>query len=204
MMHYIKGEMVSIHPAYVVIETNNIGYGFHISLNTFSAIQHEKKVQLFTHIHVKNEGNNVTGIELFGFYEEGEKEIFLKLISVSGIGVNTARMMLSSLTANEVEKAIMQGNVSLIQSIKGIGPKTAQRAILELKDKIGGTTSSNTATSGNLNVQQTMSIQEEALQALMSLGIGKPLAEKALGKVIHQGDDPKTVEELIKKALKSL
>jgi Holliday junction DNA helicase RuvA len=202
MMHFIKGELVSIHPAYVVVETNQIGYGLHISLNTFTAIQHEKLVKLFTHLHVKNEGNNVTGIELFGFYEEEEKEIFLKLTSVSGIGVNTARMMLSSLTASEVERAILQGNVALIQSIKGIGPKTAQRAILELKDKIGGTTSSTGA--GSAHLQQKMTIQDEALQALVSLGIGKPLAEKAIGKLINSGEIPLTVEELIKKALKAL
>ena len=159
-------------------------------------------MKLFTHLHVKNEGNNVTGIELFGFYEEEEKEIFLKLTSVSGIGVNTARMMLSSLTASEVERAILQGNVALIQSIKGIGPKTAQRAILELKDKIGGTTSSTGA--GSAHLQQKMTIQDEALQALVSLGIGKPLAEKAIGKLINSGEIPLTVEELIKKALKAL
>ena len=202
MMHFIKGELVSIHPAYVVIEINQIGYGLHISLNTFTAIQHEKQIKLFTHLHVKNEGNNVTGIELFGFYEEEEKEIFLKLTSVSGIGVNTARMMLSSLTASEVEKAILNGNVSLIQSIKGIGPKTAQRAILELRDKLGGATSSSST--GASNSQQKMTMQEEALQALVSLGIGRPLAEKAIGKIVNNGDSSQTVEELIKKALKAL
>jgi Holliday junction DNA helicase RuvA len=111
-------------------------------------------------------------------------------------------MMLSSLTASEVERAILQGNVALIQSIKGIGPKTAQRAILELKDKIGGTTSSTGA--GSAHLQQKMTIQDEALQALVSLGIGKPLAEKAIGKIINSGEIPLTVEELIKKALKAL
>jgi len=202
MMHFIKGEFVTINPAYVVIEVNQIGYGLHISLNTFTAIQNEKVIKLFTYLHVKNEGNNVTGVELFGFFEEGEKEIFLKLISVSGIGVNTARMMLSSLSASEVEKAILQGNVSLIQSIKGIGPKTAQRAILELKDKISG--SSSSSLHGANTFQEKFTIQEEALQALISLGIGKPMAEKAIGKILNNGDSSTSVEELIKKALKAL
>ena len=199
-MYFIKGEIVQINPAHVVIETNGIGYGLHISLFTYSTIQQQKQCKLYTYLHVKNEGSNVSGIELFGFHEEAEREVFLKLTSVSGIGVNTARMMLSSLTPNEIEKAILQGNVSIIQSIKGIGPKTAQRAILELKDKISGsaTTSSSTGI-----IQQSMGIQEEALQALIALGIAKPMAEKALGKIVMSNKDI-SVEQMIKLTLKSL
>ncbi len=200
MMYFIKGEIVMINPALVVIETNGIGYGLHISLNTYSSIQTQKHCKLFTYLHVKNEGSNVSGIELFGFHEEAEREIFLKLTSVSGIGVNTARMMLSSLHPSEIERAILQGNVALIQSIKGIGPKTAQRAILELKDKISGTSSSD-ASMGM--VHQHMGKQDEALQALIALGIAKPMAEKALGKIIGNKQDL-GVEEMIKLTLKSL
>jgi Holliday junction DNA helicase RuvA len=142
----------------------------------------------------------VSGLELFGFHEEAEREIFLKLTSVSGIGVNTARMMLSSLTPIEIEKAILNGNVALIQSIKGIGPKTAQRAILELKDKISGTSSTSSSTG---MIQQKMGVQDEALQALIALGIARPMAEKALGKIVGTNQDA-SVEQMIKLTLKSL
>ncbi len=200
MMYFLKGAIATINPALVVIESNGIGYGLHISLNTYTAIQNLKECKLYTHLHVKNEGSNVSGLELFGFHEEAEREIFLKLTSVSGIGVNTARMMLSSLTPIEIEKAILNGNVALIQSIKGIGPKTAQRAILELKDKISGTssTSSNTGM-----IQQKMGVQDEALQALIALGIARPMAEKALGKIVGTNQDA-SVEQMIKLTLKSL
>lgn len=200
MMYFIRGEIVAINPAHVVIETNGIGYGLHISLFTFSSIQQQKQCKLFTHLHVKNEGSNVSGIELYGFYEEAEREIFLKLTSVSGIGVNTARMMLSSLNPSEIERAILNGNVALIQSIKGIGPKTAQRAILELKDRIA---SSSTSANGGFEITSSRGIQSEALQALIALGIAKPMAEKALSKVT--GMNPNAgVEEMIKLTLKSL
>ncbi len=199
-MYFIKGEIVQINPAHVVIETNGIGYGLHISLYTYSSIQLQKQCKLFTYLHVKNEGSNVSGLELFGFHEEAEREVFLKLTSVSGIGVNTARMMLSSLNPSEIERAILQGNVSLIQSIKGIGPKTAQRAILELKDKISGTGTSSSTTGA---IQQSMGIQDEALQALIALGIAKPMAEKALGKIVSSNKDA-SVEQMIKLTLKSL
>lgn len=199
-MYFIKGEIVHINPALVVIESNGIGYGLHISLNTYSSIQHQKQCKLYTHLHVKNEGSNVTGVELFGFHEESEKEVFIKLTSVSGIGVNTARMMLSSLSPLEIERAIVQGNVTLIQSIKGIGPKTAQRAILELKDKFGPGTGQSSSSGTEMS---SRGVQDEALQALIALGIAKPMAEKALAKVLVSSRDS-SVEEMIKLTLKSL
>jgi len=199
MINYIRGKIQEINPAYVVLDVNGIGYGMHISLNTYTAIQHLQECRLFGHLHVKNEGSSVSGIELFGFHEKAEKEVFEKLISVSGIGVNTARMMLSSMSYQEVESAIGQGNVSLIQSIKGIGPKTAQRVILELKDKVGKHSDLGSIPA----IKTSFTMQDEALAALVSLGIAKNMAEKALGKAMSQGEAA-SVEALIKQALKVL
>lgn len=200
MIAYIKGRITDIHPAFVVLEINGVGYGMHISLNTYSTIQTLEECKLFTYLHVKNEGSSVSGIELFGFAEREEKEVFEKLISVSGIGVNTARMMLSSMSYREVEAAILQGNVGLIQSIKGIGPKTAQRVILELRDKVGKYAS---AEGGTGAVKQVFGLQDEALAALVSLGIARNMAEKAVSKALTKGGMD-TVEALIKESLKAL
>lgn len=200
MMHFISGDIVQIHPAFVVLESNGLGYGLHISLYTYTSIQAEKSCRLYTHLHVKNEGSSVSGIEMFGFHTEHEKDIFIKLISVSGIGVNTARMMLSSMQPDEIEKAILHANVAAIQAIKGIGPKTAQRAILELKDKI--VQNGNKAASNSMAIQH-MSKQDEALQALIALGIAKPMADKALSKIVATHPNS-SLEEMIKLTLKNL
>lgn len=196
MISYIKGKLVDISPAAAVVEANGMGYYLNISLNTFSAIQNAQEVQLYTYLHVKNEGGNVGGIELFGFKNPSEREMFLKLISVSGIGGNTARLMLSSLSAEEIASAILSGNVALIQSIKGVGPKTAQRVVLELRDKMSGVQTKTENGQGSFS-----SAREEALLALTALGIARNTAEKAVNKVI-QSKPEAAVESLIKEALK--
>ena len=169
-----------------------------ISLNTFEKIQHLESCRLQTSLIVKNENQSVSGFDLYGFYEESEKDLFEKLISVSGVGAATARVMLSSFKPEEIKNAILTENEAMIQSIKGIGPKSAKRIILELKDKVGKL-SGETFLAPTLN--NTM--KEEALFALLALGFNKQAAEKVLMKLLS-GSSNWSVENLIKEALKML
>jgi holliday junction DNA helicase RuvA len=194
MYAYIDGKLVFRSASFVVIDAGGVGYHINISLNTYAKIGTTEKCKLLTWLHVKEDAHT-----LYGFADEGERRLFLHLISIPGIGPNTGRMMLSSITPEEIQNAIIAGNVSLIQRIKGIGPKSAQRLILELQDKLrkeGAETLSVTP----LN----KTAPEEALSALVMLGFARNVAEKALEKEISKTSDNLTVEQLIKAALKNL
>lgn len=193
MFEFIKGRLSDLNPTYAIIDTGDIGYFIHISLNTYSKLTKDSDIQLYIH-HVIREDANL----LFGFFNHHEREIFRMLLSVSGIGANTARMMLSSLTPSEVEQAILEGNVALLKSIKGIGTKSAQRVIVDLKDKIG-----KGAEIGEVFALQSNTIKDESLSALVMLGFSKTYAQKVIDKILFKEKDI-TVEELIKKALKAL
>ena len=200
MISYIKGKLVEKNPAYVVLETaGGIAYFIHISLATFSKIRAKEgeELQLHTHYIVKEDAHT-----LYGFHDQKERELFRLLISVNGIGPNTARLILSSLNIHELAHAIATENVSTIQMIKGIGQKTAQRVIIDLKGKIEKTVASN-VNAAKIN-STCNNNRNEALSALISLGFVKNSAESTLDKIIQTEDVQLTVEELIKKALKIL
>jgi Holliday junction DNA helicase RuvA len=194
MYAYIDGKLVFKSPAYVVIDAGGVGYHINISVNTYSKLGEAERCKLFTWLHVKEDGHT-----LYGFAEEGERRLFLHLISVSGIGPNTGRMILSSITPQEIQAAIVSGNVSQIQRIKGIGPKSAQRMILELQDKLKKD-GPDTLTM----VPVSITAKDEALSALVMLGFARNAAEKVLDQEVNKNGGNLTVEQLIKSALKSL
>jgi Holliday junction DNA helicase RuvA len=194
MYAYIDGKLVFKSPAYVVIDAGGVGYHINISLNTFSKIGDAERCKLHVWQHVKEDAHT-----LYGFFEEGEKRLFLHLISVSGIGPNTGRMMLSSITPQEIQAAIVQGNVTQIQRIKGIGPKSAQRVILELQDKL-----KKDGPDTLISMPANNTVKDEALSALVMLGFARNAAEKVLDAEIGKNTGTLTVEQLIKSALKSL
>lgn len=193
MFEFIKGKVSELTPTFAIIDTGDIGYFIHISLNTYSKLTKDSDIQLYIHQVIREDANL-----LFGFFNHHEREIFRMLLSVSGIGANTARMMLSSLTPSEVEQAILEGNVALLKSIKGIGTKSAQRVIVDLKDKIG-----KGAEIGEVFALQSNTIKDESLSALVMLGFSRTYAQKVIDKILLKEKDI-TVEELIKKALKEL
>lgn len=195
MYNHIKGRLVEKNPAYVVIEANGVGYLINISLHTYSKLPDSESVMLFTHIIVREDS-----WQLFGFAEKQEREAFKLLISVSGVGPNTGRIILSSLSAQEVESAILLENAPLLTSIKGIGAKTAQRIILDLKDKFGKGISTPTPISGGVN---TASGRAEAVSALEILGFNRLQIEKAVNKLLQE-EAELNVEEIVKRALKVL
>ncbi|WPY98214.1 Holliday junction branch migration protein RuvA [Christiangramia sp. OXR-203] len=193
MIHHLKGQLIEKNPTYVVIGCNGIGYTVNISLHTFSLIPESEAISLYTYLQVKEDSHT-----LYGFIEKSEREIFKLLISVSGVGTSTARVMLSSLQPKEVINAIATGDVPTIQSVKGIGAKTAQRVILDLKDKVLKVMGDDEVlmTPNNTN-------KEEALSALEILGYNRRQAGKVVEKILK--DDPEsTVESIIKMALKKL
>ena len=196
MIAYIEGKIAVKEPAYVVMETHGLGYEVKISLNTYQAIKDLDRCKLFTHLHIKEDAHT-----LFGFSNGSEKKLFLDLISISGVGPGTGMVILSSMSAADLKAAIVNGHTTLIQSIKGIGAKTAQRIILELKDKLQkedpGTVSVNFSENRNNTAYQ------EALSALVTLGFNKNLAEKSIYGILKKHGDQITVEEIIKLALKS-
>ncbi|CAN5452390.1 Holliday junction branch migration protein RuvA [soil metagenome] len=194
MYAYIDGKLVFKSAAYVVIDAGGVGYHINISLNTYSKLGDAERCKLFTWLHVKEDAHT-----LYGFADEGERRLFLHLISISGIGPNTGRMMLSSITPEEIQNAIIAGNVSLIQRIKGIGPKSAQRVILELQDKLRKEGPDTLSV-----IPMNKSAKDEALSALVMLGFARNVAEKALEQEISKNGGNLTVEQLIKSALKSL
>jgi Holliday junction DNA helicase RuvA len=194
MYAYLQGKFTYKSPAQVYVDVNGVGYEVNISLNTYSAIQAASEGRLYTYFQVKEDGHT-----LFGFFDRSEKEIFIQLISVSGIGAATARMMLSHLKPIEVQRAIAQGNVKLLESIKGIGKKTAERLVLELRDKVEKIDTGHIAEAAVGN-----SLKQDALNALVALGIAKPQAETAIKKVYHQQPHISNLEELIKKALQAI
>ena len=196
MYTYIKGELTEITPTAATIENNGIGYELQISLQTFAEIQGLRDVMLYIHHHIRED------VEMwYGFATKDERSIFRMLIEVNGIGPNTARMMLSSMNSTEIKTAIISGDVNRIKSIKGIGIKTAQRVIIDLKDKIA---KGGEDVSSALLVQENISANmEEALSALVMLGFAKSAAEKVL-KSVYKENPQYTLEELIKFSLKRL
>jgi len=199
MYSYIRGKLVEKNPAYCILECNGIGFHIHISLNTYSKLI-EENCLLYTHLSIRNEATTPVGFSVYGFADEEERGVFRKLISVSGVGNNTALLMLSSLSTTELIQAIITGNVVLLQSIKGIGGKTAQRIIVDLKDKFDKQGSSD---SGFFPIQQNTG-KSEALSALVALGFNKNASEKTLDKIIQKEGTGLTIERLVKEALKNL
>ncbi|WP_163710413.1 Holliday junction branch migration protein RuvA [Mangrovibacterium lignilyticum] len=194
MYEYISGKIAGLTPATAIIEAGSIGYFLHISLNTYSAVNGQQTVKLFLHQVVREDAHL-----LYGFADHDERELFRLLISVSGIGSSTALMMLSSLTPDEIRKAILEENVNLLKSIKGIGAKTAQRVIIDLKDKIGKLPASDQI----LMTGADNTIRDEALSALVMLGFTRKNVEKEIDKILKSNPGV-TVEQMIKTALKSL
>ena len=194
MYAYVEGAFTYKSPAQVYVDVNGIGYEVNISLNTYGAIQQLEKGKLYTYFQVKEDGHT-----LFGFFDKAEKEMFILLISVSGVGASTARIMLSHMKPEEVQRAIAQGNVKLLESIKGIGKKTAERLVLELKDKV-----IKVSAESILPVIASNRLQQDALNALVALGISKPMAESSIQKINLAQPNITNLEELIKKALKVL
>jgi Holliday junction DNA helicase RuvA len=197
MIDYLNGKLVHKDPTYVLLDVGGIGYHVNISLQTYSKIKDEEQLRLLTFLHIKEDAHT-----LYGFKEQHEKRLFLLLISINGVGPNTGLMILSSLSSEEIEQAILSGDVATIQGVKGIGTKTAQRIILELKDKVGKSTSGETAAPLGF-LQGGNKIREEALQALMTLGFPKAVAEKNLAIVLKKSGGNLSLEELIKASLKT-
>lgn len=194
MIEFVEGEVREITPTYVVINTGGLGYKLHISLNTFDKIKDMKQLSLFSHLSIKEDSHT-----LFGFAGPQERLIFRELIGVNGIGPTTARMVLSSLTEHEVLHAILNGNIALLKSIKGIGPKAAQRMVLELQDKFKKIDANVSTPAAGVQAQI-----EDAVEALTALGFARRSVEKVLIRVSKDLDDAADTEELIKKSLKLL
>lgn len=197
MISYIKGLLTHKSPTSVIIEAGGIGYDINISLNTFSQLESKEQIQLHTVLLVKEDSHT-----LFGFYDTDERKMFLHLISVSGIGPNTARVILSSMKPEEARNHILTENVAAFNLIKGIGPKTAKRLILDLKDKLtkDGFTASSASKPGQAPNGQ---VQKEAISALMALGFPRSIVQKAITR-LAQKEELSDVETTIKKALKEL
>jgi Holliday junction DNA helicase RuvA len=193
MITHIRGKLIEKNPTYAIIETNGIGYFLNISLNTFSQIPDNESVFLYTYLSIKEDSNT-----LFGFIDKTEREIFKLLISVSGVGPSIARTMLSSMSTDEIQQAIGSGDADTIQSVKGIGAKTAQRVLVDLKDKI-----SKTYLVDEVSVALDNTNKNEALSALEVLGFAKKQSEKIIDKILKE-DKTLSVAQLIKKALKIL
>lgn len=193
MIAFLRGDFVNKTPTLVHVDVGGVGYELQISLNTYSKIQHLERGILLTYMHVREDAQI-----LYGFFDVAEKELFIQLISVSGVGTSTARMMLSSMKPEEIVRAIVQGNTRQLESIKGIGKKSAERIILELRDKMGKKEETNISSLINNTLEQ------DALIALITLGIARPAAEQAIKKIINEASGPDKVEDIIKKALKTL
>ncbi|MBQ8606723.1 MAG: Holliday junction branch migration protein RuvA [Bacteroidaceae bacterium] len=198
MIEYIKGEITEITPATATIECNGIGYLLNISLNTYSAIQGEKSITLFVYESIREDA-----WVLFGFATKTERELFMQLISVSGIGGNTARMILSALSPTELCEVISTGNEKLLKSVKGIGLKTAQRIIVDLKDKIGNISGIAPNTESSSMPPQANAISEEAVSALTMLGFATAASQKVVVGILKEMPNA-PVEQVIKIALKRL
>lgn len=198
MIAYLKGKLAYKDPTYVIIDINGVGYQVKISLNTYTAIKDEEQVLLLTYLSVKEDSHT-----LFGFKEETEKKMFMDLISISGVGPNTGLMILSSMNSDELEQAIVTGDHPAIQRVKGIGAKTAQRIVLELKDKVKKDSYQDGSKVGSGFMSKSNKIKQEALQALMTLGFTKALAEKNIESIIKKSGPEISLEDLIKASLKS-
>lgn len=193
MITHIKGKLIEKNPSFVIIDCNGVGYLLRISLQTYSKLSNDEFCMLFTHLSIKEDAHT-----LYGFFDKEERELFRQLISVSGVGPNTAQMILSSLTPHEIQQAILTENVKVLQGVKGIGGKTAQRIILDLKDKIA-----KLGISANSSTASYNTIREEALSALTMLGFSKNSIEKSIDKELQDGVNLE-VEELVKRVLKKM
>ncbi len=199
MIAYLQGNITLKTPTHVIIESGGLGYFVNISLNTYASIQDKSFCKLHTYLHLGGSLQSPVTVSLYGFFEESERHIFTELLGISGVGAATVRMILSALTPQEIQRAIVTENVKLLESIKGIGPKTAKRIILELKDKLGKNLSTlSVPVSGSNNVK------EEALSALVMLGFSRAQAEQAVQKVWSAGGSNLSTEELIKQTLKAI
>ena len=194
MIAFVKGNFVQKTPALVIVDVNGVGYEVQISLNTYSSIQDLPAGLLHTYLHIREDAQ-----VLYGFSDLKEKDLFIQLIAVNGIGAGTARVMLSSMKPDEISRAIVQGNVKLLESIKGIGKKTAERVVLELRDKL-----SKNVNELNIASLGSNTLEQDALNALLALGIGRPAAEQAVKKVLTAYPAGEKIEDIIKKALKTL
>ena len=198
MIAYLQGNITLKTPTHVIIESGGLGYLVNISLNTYSKIQDKSFCKLHTYLHLGGSLQSPITVSLYGFFEETERQIFLQLLDISGGGAATVRMILSSLSPEEIQRAILMENVKLLESIKGIGAKTAKRIILELKDKIG---KGSTMTSASIPAGNN--VREEALSALVMLGFTRLQAEASIQRV-SSAKDSWTSEDLIKQALKAI
>ncbi len=194
MIAYLSGKFSYKNPTVVYMDVQGVGYEVNISLNTYSHIQKLNEGKLYTYLQVKEDAHT-----LYGFFDSMEKEMFVMLISVSGVGAATARMMLSNLKPEEISKAILQNNAPLLESVKGIGRKTAERLVLELKDKM-----SKLSSIAPINTPVGNTLHQDALNALVALGIGRPIAEQSIKKIVISNPTLNNLEELIKKALKAI
>lgn len=193
MIDYIKGNITSINPTQITVETSGIGYSLNISLSTYAKLEKVKECRILVHEVIREDANI-----LYGFADEEERNIFRMLISVTGVGAATARIMLSSLTPDEIEKAIINANVNVLKGIKGIGLKTAQRIIVDLKDKL-----TKLPGTGEIFDLRDNTGRDEALSALVMLGFARSAVSKVLDKILRE-EKNLSVEEIVKKALKSL
>ncbi len=199
MIEYIKGELTDLTPAMATVEAAGVGYGLNISLNTFSAIQGKKEVKLYVYEAIREDA-----FVLYGFVNKREREMFLLLITVNGVGANTARMMLSGLSVTELCNAISTGNARLIQSVKGIGKMTAQRIIVDLRDKIVSLgIASEIPTGGQMSAPVNNQVKDEAVSALTMLGCAPAPSQKVVLAILQQQPDA-PVEQVVKLALKQI
>ena len=194
MIAYLSGKFSYKTPTLVYVDVQGMGYEVNISLNTYSHIQQLNEGKLFTYLQVKEDSHT-----LYGFFESLEKEMFILLISVSGVGAATARMMLSSMKPSEISNAIVTNNSAMLENVKGIGKKTAQRLVLELRDKVSKLSNvpSDNTSAGN-------TFDQDALNALIALGISRTVAEQAIKKTVVSDPSINNLETLIKKALKAI
>ncbi|MDR0792743.1 MAG: Holliday junction branch migration protein RuvA [Chitinophagaceae bacterium] len=198
MIAFVRGKLLIKSPAQVVVDVHGVGYELQISLHTYSAIANTEEVQLYTYLHITENAHT-----LYGFFSLPEKELFLQLISVSGVGATTARMMLSGMKPDEITKAIVQGNARLLENIKGIGKKTAERLVLELKDKL--VKQYDASLQNIVTAAPQILIEADALNALVALGIARNTAEMALKKTLAANkNEHLNLEEIIKATLKNL
>ena len=195
MITYVSGPVAHKNPSFVVIEAGGLGYHVNISLYTYAKIERADKVKLLTHFHVKEDGQT-----LYGFYDETERTLFRLLISVSGVGPATALVVLSTMNPDEIRAAVIGEDVASIRKVKGIGPKTAQRIILDLKDKL----IKQNVEGPTMLSPQSNTLRSEALSALVNLGFARPSVQRALNRVMTSRPETATSEELIKLALREL
>lgn len=194
MIAFVRGKFVYKTPALVHVDVNGVGYELQISLHTYSNVHTLDEGLLYTYLQIREDEH-----VLFGFSDVAEKEMFIQLISISGVGAATARMMLSSMKPAEIAQAIVQGNTRQLESIKGIGKKSAERIVLELRDKMA-----KTAFDTNISPLSNNTLEQDALNALIALGINRAAGEQAIQRVLKAEPDLQLVEEIIKKALKTL